>query len=1246
MNSNLNSDLVFVDQKNNITYRVAKRPDGRWTVYADSAYFQNSDQYAPSGLASREDAIDLAKLSAGIKNENDPEAYFMNDEFKYGGKIKEGDTFEWKTVEFDTQRKNNYNTTKKVTIVSVKPNGDVVAKEVGSSKEFIIRQPEKYLNKKMNQGGGIETGSINISNERWKSILTKLLKQFYGEYEDSTVEDYENDDSITVDQAKYYYANFSDKYQSQKTMSEAYSDFYKSLTNEEKKLIEVQSGSEEYADAEEHDRNKIYRSITIRKKQNMQQGGTVGDNGTITDSKSMYQGKIGFIEMDMGNEWIVKVLDNGKEKSVTVRKSGFKILNDDKMKYGGKISIGDKVRASKEYGGKSGVVTDVTGSFVSVEYSNGDSDSYHESDLTIKSKKMENGGVIGQEIVFDDSGEQNKGVIKDIHETTGNYIVLTDDGRTVLADKELDVISLGKMRAKPAEAKKRFGFFEDGGNLDSMTLNQLLDKVPVFERMHIDGYSNYARSKEAFDDLVKEFGDKRYSEEQSRQYDNFKKRKVMYENSYKQNVIKYLESRKMEDGGNIAKENNQMAKNQSVEAKHHAEELAKILTSKTKIEPWVVAKMERATTDLSDVTHYLEGNKMKYGGKLTTAQQSKFDKVMHEWKAGKLHSGKNGPVVTDQDQAVAIAYAQANSMKKMVRGGNMDSKSLFDLEYGDVFSIDRNPERPHTMTDQYFMFIGFSEKYAKPEGVSIEAAYFPGSYYGPDHDDDGHTYLTGLKNGDITIISKEKAGEMLLDYQIKNNRFEGGGSLGRPSKPAMLVKLYDKLKEADNLESLIWEYNDDEGWSVVYENGLGSLSDYHQGELESYAFYQNDKGLIDSVYLLNGHDATDLTIERALSGCRAFDKSRYDKMKTGGGVGDSTMKIKVDIYNDEGWMHDSVQYPVSSTDLNKIKKELKAFQKEIQDEGLYIDGEFEFKGKTYTFNSGDVEEFSRGGKMHGWKHKMKTGGGVEMGSWFDENPNPGNEIKNPSKYSEDDLLKASKKIKGADVSVYDDTLEVNIEDQSYYYGYSDVEDCWTGSYHVDGDLQVSIPMDLNQFIAQVQDAMSYLMAHGGMTEHGLKRGDTIVYNSGNEVMVVDKNKKQKLVDLDKGERLMKGGSMTGWKHKMKTGGGVGEHKNPTLNDSCTITVEGNIKMQPSDSYKPVYENDVLMLRVYKSSDKDGAYDVQLSSTNKLWQEFDFKQRRKRSKNYVDEVKSQVSSLLQKDNVKLKSLKMITGRASM
>ena len=50
--------------------------------------------------------------------------------------------------------------------------------------------------------------------------------------------------------------------------------------------------------------------------------------------------------------------------------------------------------------------------------------------------------------------------------------------------------------------------------------------------------------------------------------------------------------------------------------------------------------------------------KMIKGGKL------KVKKVMHEYKAGTLHSGsKSGPVVTDKKQAVAIALNSARKKK-------------------------------------------------------------------------------------------------------------------------------------------------------------------------------------------------------------------------------------------------------------------------------------------------------------------------------------------------------------------------------------------------------------------------------------------------------------------------------------------------------------------------------------------------------------------------------------------------------
>lgn len=43
---------------------------------------------------------------------------------------------------------------------------------------------------------------------------------------------------------------------------------------------------------------------------------------------------------------------------------------------------------------------------------------------------------------------------------------------------------------------------------------------------------------------------------------------------------------------------------------------------------------------------------------------AKAGKIMHEYKAGTLHSGKGGPVVKSRQQAIAIAMSEANKAKK------------------------------------------------------------------------------------------------------------------------------------------------------------------------------------------------------------------------------------------------------------------------------------------------------------------------------------------------------------------------------------------------------------------------------------------------------------------------------------------------------------------------------------------------------------------------------------------------------
>ena len=69
-------------------------------------------------------------------------------------------------------------------------------------------------------------------------------------------------------------------------------------------------------------------------------------------------------------------------------------------------------------------------------------------------------------------------------------------------------------------------------------------------------------------------------------------------------------------GGFVSTQNRDMVLSQLKSIHHHEEELRSALKTSPEIEAWVLAKVQRATTDLSDITHYLDG-KTEYstGGK-------------------------------------------------------------------------------------------------------------------------------------------------------------------------------------------------------------------------------------------------------------------------------------------------------------------------------------------------------------------------------------------------------------------------------------------------------------------------------------------------------------------------------------------------------------------------------------------------------------------------------------------------------
>jgi hypothetical protein len=84
-------------------------------------------------------------------------------------------------------------------------------------------------------------------------------------------------------------------------------------------------------------------------------------------------------------------------------------------------------------------------------------------------------------------------------------------------------------------------------------------------------------------------------------------------------------------GGFVSTQNRDMVLSQLKAIHHHEEELRSALKTSPEIEAWVLAKVQRATVDLSDVTHYLDGKtEYEQGGEIYI--EMSFSRLKNEFK--------------------------------------------------------------------------------------------------------------------------------------------------------------------------------------------------------------------------------------------------------------------------------------------------------------------------------------------------------------------------------------------------------------------------------------------------------------------------------------------------------------------------------------------------------------------------------------------------------------------------------------
>jgi len=74
--------------------------------------------------------------------------------------------------------------------------------------------------------------------------------------------------------------------------------------------------------------------------------------------------------------------------------------------------------------------------------------------------------------------------------------------------------------------------------------------------------------------------------------------------------------KRYESGGELENENAESLLMKVDELNHHLSEIKEIVSENTEVEPWVLNRAQRAATDLSDITHYLESESKEHEGSM------------------------------------------------------------------------------------------------------------------------------------------------------------------------------------------------------------------------------------------------------------------------------------------------------------------------------------------------------------------------------------------------------------------------------------------------------------------------------------------------------------------------------------------------------------------------------------------------------------------------------------------------------
>jgi len=161
-------------------------------------------------------------------------------------------------------------------------------------------------------------------------------------------------------------------------------------------------------------------------------------------------------------------------------------------------------------------------------------------------------------------------------------------------------------------------------------------------------------------------------------------------------ILKKQKSGIYAKGGYIGNQNALMVMNDNKQIKHHTEELNKVVNTNTEVPAWVVSKVHRSASDLSDATHYLDGSNSEFKNGGGVGDNNTPSKISNSGKKMFYHD-LNGEVIHIGDE-LGIRY---NSGRNQGSPDYVEGilKEIDDFGYFNLGHVRVKPETNYDYTD-------------------------------------------------------------------------------------------------------------------------------------------------------------------------------------------------------------------------------------------------------------------------------------------------------------------------------------------------------------------------------------------------------------------------------------------------------------------------------------------------------------------------------------------------------------------